>query len=187
MSASLTPTRAPYMLGRMPVGRAMTTIDEQVVRAPLRTVFDIVRAVEHWPGYLAHYRFVRFRERSSDGGGLVEMSAYRPFGPIGWPTWWLSEMSVDQTAPAVRFRHVGGITTGMDVEWSFRPVEDGRATHVHLLHVWDGPHWPLIGVIAATTVIGPVFVHGIASRTLAGLARVAERDAASSRGSSGAQ
>ena len=182
MSVSPIPTREPYALGPMPVGRAMTTVDEQVVRAPLRTVFDIVRAVEHWPGYLPHYRFVRFRERATDGGGLVEMSAYRPFGPFGWPTWWLSEMRVDQTAPSVRFRHVGGITTGMDVEWTFRPAEDGRATHVHLLHVWDGPRWPLIGVLAATEVIGPVFVHGIASRTLAGLARVAERDAASSRG-----
>ena len=179
MSVFPVPTRAPYELGRMPVGRAMTTIDEQVVRAPVHTIFDIVRGVEHWPGYLPHYRFVRFRERASDGGGLVEMAANRPFGPIGWPTWWLSEMSVDHSAPAVRFRHVGGITTGMDVEWSFRPVEEGRATHVHLLHVWDGPRWPLIGVIAATEIIGPVFVHGIASRTLAGLAAIAEREAAS--------
>ena len=181
MSVSPVPARAPYDLGPMPVGRAMTTIDERVVRAPVQTIFDIVRAVEHWPGYLPHYRFVRFRERASDGGGLVEMSAYRPFGPFGWPTWWLSEMSVDQSAPAVRFRHVGGITTRMDVEWAFSPVEGGRATHVHLLHVWDGPRWPLIGVVAATAVIGPVFVHGIASRTLAGLAAVAERDAASSK------
>jgi hypothetical protein len=60
----------------------------------------------------------------------------------------------------------------MDVEWSFTPVEGG--THVKLLHVWDGPRWPLIGVFAATAVIGPVFIHGIASRTLDGLARVAE-------------
>ena len=61
----------------------------------------------------------------------------------------------------------------MDVEWSFTPVAGG--THVRLLHAWDGPQWPLIGVIAATAVIGPVFIHGIASRTLEGLAREAER------------
>jgi hypothetical protein len=175
------PLREPYALAKMPVGRAMNVLDEQIVRAPLTTIFDIVRAVDHWPGYLGHYRYVRFRERARDGGGLVEMSAYRPFGPVGWPTWWLSHMTVDHSAPAVRFRHVGGITTGMDVEWCFIPVEDGRATHVKLLHVWDGPEWPLIGVMAATQVIGPVFVHGIASRTLAGLAAVAERDAANPR------
>jgi hypothetical protein len=107
------------------------------------------------------------------------MSANRPFGPLDWPTWWLSEMTVDPAAPAVRFRHVGGITTGMDVEWSFHPV--ARGTHVEILHVWDGPRWPVVGILAATAVIGPVFVHGIASRTLAGLAAVAERRASGAR------
>jgi hypothetical protein len=82
-------------------------------------------------------------------------------------------MSVDPVKPAVRFRHVGGITTGMDVEWTFEPA--GReATHVRILHLWDGPPWPVISPFAATVVIGPVFVHGIAERTLAGLARAAE-------------
>jgi hypothetical protein len=87
-------------------------------------------------------------------------------------------MSVDERAPAVRFRHVGGVTTGMDVEWSFTPVAapgGALATRVRIVHAWDGPRWPLIGIFAATSVIGPVFVHGIAERTLAGLARVAER------------
>jgi hypothetical protein len=118
---------------------------------------------------------VRFRERGADGGGVVEMAANRPFGAANWPTWWLSEMTVDDARPAVRFRHIGGITTGMDVEWTFDP--EGGATRVRILHVWDGPRWPLIGTFAATNVIGPVFVHGIASRTLAGLARAAERGA----------
>ncbi len=166
--------RAPYSLGRMPLGRAMTTVDERLVRAPVGEIFAIARDVEHWPAHLPHYRWVRFREKAGDGGGLVEMSAFRPFGPVGWPTWWLSEMSVDASAPAVRFRHVGGITTGMDVEWSFAPTAGGD-THVRIVHVWDGPRWPLVGVFAATAVIGPVFVHGIASRTLAGLAAAAER------------
>jgi hypothetical protein len=74
-------------------------------------------------------------------------------------------------APAVRFRHVGGITSGMDVEWTFEPVAHG--TRVRIVHLWNGPRWPVIGTLAARAVIGPVFVHGIASRTLAGLARAA--------------
>ena len=168
----------PYQLGPMPLGRPMETVDERVVRASVAAIFALARRVEEWPALLPHYRYVRFRERRADGGGLVEMSAYRPFGPVGWPTWWLSEMSVDERAPAVRFRHVGGITTGMDVQWSFTPVASpggALATRVRIVHAWDGPRWPLVGVFAATTVIGPVFVHGIAERTLAGLARVAER------------
>jgi hypothetical protein len=46
---------------------------------------------------------------------------------------------------------------------------------VRIVHSWDGPRWPLIGIFAATTVIGPLFVHGIASRTLAGLGAAAAR------------
>ena len=169
-----TPLRDPFELGPIPLGRPMEIVDERLVGAPWRRIFDIARQVELWPAYLPHYRFVRFRERASDGGGLVEMSAYRPFGPIGWPTWWLSEMSVDEGAPAIRFRHVGGITKGMDVEWSFRAVRDAPGTLVRILHVWDGLPIPFIGIPAATMFIGPVFVHGIASRTLAGLGRIAE-------------
>jgi hypothetical protein len=159
-------------LGPMPAGRAMETVDELVVRTPVEVIYPLVSGVEHWPAWLDHYRYVRFRERWPDGGGIVEMSANRPFGLLDWPTWWLSEMTVDEQRPAVRFRHIGGITTGMDVEWSFEAVT--RGTLVRLVHAWDGPSWPLIGVFAATQVIGPVFIHGIASRTLAGLGREAE-------------
>lgn len=174
LDASPSALAAPLSLGPMPTTRRMTTLDEMVVRAPVERIFALARDVEAWPAHLPHYRFVRFRERASDGGGVVEMSAYRPFGAANWPTWWLSEMTVDAAKPAVRFRHIGGITTGMDVEWTFEPTSSG--THVRVLHVWDGPRWPLIGPFAATAVIGPVFVHGIASRTLAGLAAVAERE-----------
>jgi ribosome-associated toxin RatA of RatAB toxin-antitoxin module len=154
----------------------METLDELEVRAPVATIFELARRVEQWPEHLPHYRYVRFRETARDGGGIVEMAANRPFGVVDWPTWWLSEMTVDERRPAVRFRHIGGITTGMDVEWTFAPTADG--TLVRILHVWDGPPWPVIGTTAATMVIGPVFVHGIASRTLAGLGRAAEAAAA---------
>jgi len=158
----------------MPLGRPMEVVDERIVAAPWRTIFDIARKVEEWPAHLPHYRFVRFRERASDGGGIVEMSADRPFGPVGWPTWWLSEMQVKDSTPSIRFRHIGGITKGMDVEWTFVAVPGG--TRVRIVHVWDGPRLPLLGIPAAKLVIGPVFVHGIASRTLAGLAEAAEHN-----------
>jgi len=166
--------REPFELGAMPLGRPMETVDRRFVRAPWRTIFDLAKKVEDWPAHLPHYRYVRFRERASDGGGIVEMSADRPFGLFGWPTWWLSEMSVDDGAPAIRFRHIEGITKGMDVEWSFRAAQGG--TDVTIVHAWDGPPVPLVGIPAATLVIGPVFIHGIASRTLAGLAAVAEKE-----------
>ena len=122
---------------------------------------------------------MRYRERRADGGGIVDMSASRPFGIVPWPTWWRSSMRVHPpgglTAPAVRFTHLAGVTRGMEVEWTFHPEVDG--THVRIVHVWDGPNIPVVGAAAAMLVIGPVFVHGIASRTLAGLAAAAEREA----------
>jgi ribosome-associated toxin RatA of RatAB toxin-antitoxin module len=173
MDAKEQSSTTSFQLGAMPVGRAMETLDERLVRAPVTAIFPLVRDVERWPDLLGHYRFVRFRSKARDGGGIVEMAANRPFGMVDWPTWWLSEMEVDEERPAVRFRHIGGVTKAMEVEWSLTPTADG--THVRLVHVWDGPRWPLIGEFAATAVIGPVFIHGIASRTLEGLAREAER------------
>jgi ribosome-associated toxin RatA of RatAB toxin-antitoxin module len=168
--------RSSNSLGLMPTLADMRTVDERVVRAPLQTVFDVAADVEQWPTHLPHYRYVRFRERSV-GGGIVEMSANRPFGLVDWPTWWVSQMDVRphraSDEPVIRFRHVEGITTRMEVEWSFTRVPDG--TRVTVLHLWNGPVWPLIGSVAARAVIGPVFIHGIASRTLAGLALAAER------------
>lgn len=169
--------REPFTLGPMPAAAIMRTVDQRVVRAPAVAIFALARDVERWPVLLPHYRAVRFVERTSDGGGVVTMEADRPFGPFGWPTSWTSEMQVHDApgeAPWIRFRHVRGVTRRMEVLWAFREDRGAATTTVTILHLWNGPDWPLIGAWAARDVIGPVFVHGIASRTLAGLARVAE-------------
>jgi hypothetical protein len=46
-----------------------------------------------------------------------------------------------------------------------------------IVHEWHGPSWPVIRRPAADWVIGPVFVHGIASRTLAGIKQAVEEKA----------
>ena len=149
----------------------MRTVDLIRTGAPIARVFAAASDVERWPDFLPHYRWVRMLERRPDGG-LVEMSAWRRFGPLGWPTWWVSEMTVVAADHVVRYRHVRGITTGMDVEWRLR--SDGNGTHIQLVHQWTGPRWPLIGRAVASGIIGPVFIHHIASRTLAGVTRRAE-------------
>jgi hypothetical protein len=113
-------------------------------------------------------------ERRSDGD-VVEMAAWRPFGPVRYPTWWVSQMTVDRSAHEVRYRHIRGITRGMEVVWSLVPR--GTVVDVAVVHRWDGPAWPLVGGIAARVVIGPIFIHGIASRTLAGIKRYTEEAA----------
>ena len=149
----------------------MRTVDQIRMRAPLARVLEAAVEVERWPTLLSHYRWVRMLERQGDGG-LVEMAAWRPFGRLRYPTWWVSEMWVDRGAAEVHYRHVRGITTGMDVVWRIEPVEG--ETNVTIVHQWTGPRWPLIGGAAADWVIGPVFIRGIASRTLAGIRRAVE-------------
>jgi ribosome-associated toxin RatA of RatAB toxin-antitoxin module len=152
--------------------RMMRTKDRLFMRAPVERVFRVAADVERWPELLSHYRWVRMVERRPDGG-VVEMAAWRPFGRLKYPTWWVSEMWVDAKTPAVRYRHVRGITTGMAVEWRLQPAYEG--TDVTIVHEWNGPNWPLIRRPVAEWVIGPVFVHGIASRTLAGIRHAVER------------
>jgi uncharacterized membrane protein len=149
----------------------MRTVDQILVGAPPEPVFEAAAGVEEWPRLLSHYRWVHMLERRGQGG-LVEMAAWRPFGPLNYPTWWVSEMRVDRAGLAIHYRHVRGITTGMDVVWQFQPLEGG--TGVTIVHEWSGPRWPLVGRRAADWVIGPVFIHGIASRTLAGIAKHVE-------------
>ncbi len=177
------PRQDPFKLGPMPPTARMITLDRQLVAADMDTIFALARDVERWPELLPHYRHVRFISRTTDGGGVVEMAAVRPFGLLDWPTWWVSEMQVHagDGAPWIRYRHVRGITRRMEVLWAFR--EDAGGTMTTILHMWNGPSWPVIGDVAAQRVIGPVFVHGIASRTLSGLARVAEGSAGSTSGS----
>ena len=146
----------------------MRTVDRAVICAPRDRVFATAIEVERWPALLQHYRWVRMRERNASGG-IVEMAAWRPFGPFRYPTWWVSEMTIDPDRWEIRYRHIDGITRGMDVVWRLHASPGG--TTIELVHDWDGPDWPLIRRPAAEWIIGPVFVHGIASRTLAGIQR----------------
>ncbi|HKI95325.1 MAG TPA: SRPBCC family protein [Gemmatimonadales bacterium] len=149
----------------------MRTVDRIAVRAETARVFTLASDVERWPSFLTHYRRVRCLERHAEHA-VVEMAAWRPFGPIRYPVWWVSKMWIDPAARSVRYRHIRGVTTGMDVLWTVEGT-DG-AVDVEILHEWHGPRWPLIGGFAANAVIGPHFVHAIAARTLAGLKRKAE-------------
>ena len=119
----------------------MRTVDRTRMRAPVGRVLEAAVEVERWPELLPHYRWVRRLERRGDGG-LVEMAAWRPFGPLNYPTWWVSEMWVDRAAPAVRYRHVRGITSGMDVVWRIEPAgrRDRRDDRARLDWAALAPH-----------------------------------------------
>jgi hypothetical protein len=155
----------------------MHTLNEIRMRAPLADCLRAAADVENWPNVLPHYRWVRFQRKDGFATGRVEMAARRDFGPLPYPVWWVSEMSLDEERPAVLYHHVDGITTGMDVEWRFE-AEGADQTRVEIVHTWDrGPRWPLPGIArraVADLVIGPVFIHRVAGRTLAGIKRHVE-------------
>lgn len=152
----------------------MRTVDEERCSAPPDVSFEVAADVEGWPEILPHYRWVRFHEKDGFADGVVEMAAWRPFGPLKYPTWWLSEMRHDPDHRTVFYRHIDGITRGMDVRWQVRALDDG-GSHLRIVHEWSGPEWPLIGGPAANLVIGPHFISHIAGRTLAGIRAEAER------------
>ncbi|UCD25039.1 MAG: hypothetical protein JSW51_03715 [Gemmatimonadota bacterium] len=151
----------------------MKTIDRITLRSSLARAFQVASNVERWPEFLPHYRWVTMLSRNGKGG-LVEMAAWRPFGLFKYPTWWVSEMTVIPGEFKVLYKHVRGITKGMDVEWSLTDA-GGNTVDITIVHEWSGPRWPLIGKLAADLVIGPVFIHAIASRTLAGVKSHAEQ------------
>jgi ribosome-associated toxin RatA of RatAB toxin-antitoxin module len=157
----------------------MRTVDRIEAAAPVESCFRAGADVERWPDILPHYRWVRFQRRDGFGRGLVEMAARRELGPLAYPVWWVSEMTLDESRPAVIYRHVDGITTGMDVEWTFQPLGAG-ATAIRIVHEWDdGPAWPLPSIArraVADAVIGPLFISNVAGRTLAGIKRHVEAD-----------
>ncbi len=154
----------------------MRTVDEATCSAPPDAVWPFAAQVERWPDILPHYRWVTRHRGEPGGDGLVEMAAWRQFGPLPWPTWWESEMWLDPKRHEIRYRHVRGITKGMDVLWTITPDTKGGSI-VRIVHEWTGPAWPLIGHTAARLVVGPVFVHAIATRTLQGVTRAAEQSA----------
>lgn len=150
----------------------MRVVDRVRIAAAPERVFEAAADVERWPAFLGHYRWVRFLE-SGPERRVVEMAAWRPFPGFKWPTWWVSEMWVDAAQREIRYRHIRGITSGMDVWWKVR--DSGNISEAEIVHEWSGPNWPFIRRPAADWVIGPIFVHGIASRTLAGIRQLVEQ------------
>ena len=96
------------------------------------------------------------------------MAARRGWIPV---TWW-AEQRLFPDKPRITFRHVRGVTSGMEVESRlFTPVPEGvRVAIRHDLRLG----WPLIGGMAADHIIGPQFISNIAGKTLRRIKAIAE-------------
>lgn len=141
------------------------------MRAAAPAVLALAARVEDWPRLLSHYRFVVERARKPEGR-IVEMSAYRAGVPI--PVRWRALQRIDAEGGRVLYRHIGGITRGMIVEWRMVPAGDG--VDVTISHDF-APAWPWPGPLIARYVVCRFFVHAIADATLAGIKQTAEQQA----------
>lgn len=152
----------------------MHTKNEILIRAETAEVYGLAAPVERWPEILPHYRWVRVLEDDGEGRRVVEMAALRNFIPVRWR----AEQLLFPEVPRIVFRHVGGVTKGMEVEWVFAPQDDG-VVRVSILHDLERglAGWPLVGGVVADRVVGSFFVSNIAGKTLGRIKELAEAGA----------
>ena len=137
------------------------------MRADPNTIFALAAGVEDWPRILPHYRWVRLL-RKEGRRRLVEMAASRD----GIPVRWTAVQELDPAERRIIFRHVKGITRGMDVAWTLTPNEAGVLVAIwHAFH----PRWPLVPDALVSLVVGRFFVDSIAVKTLRRIKALAEQ------------
>ena len=129
-------------------------------------VFALAADIARWPELLPHYRWVRVLEEG-DGARLAEMAARR--GPF--PVKWTARQRLFPERNRIAYRHVRGLTVGMEVEWRITPSDDG--SQVVIVHDLIPQHW-LLRTRLTSWIAAEYFVKGIAARTLRHFKRVTE-------------
>jgi len=135
------------------------------VRATPDRVFGLARDVSRWPDLLPHYRQVSV-ERQAHGHVLARMVAVRWFGPLPVPVTWRAEQWSDvdhPDGPRLHFRHVRGVTRGMQVTWRISQTATGARIVIEHDFVRQ---LPLVGDRFLPRIVDRWFTRPIASRTL---------------------
>lgn len=144
-----------------------------VIRATPERVLELVHDIARWPELLPHYRSVTVHARRGDRI-VARMVAIRRFGPLPMPVTWRAEQWADASDPAdlrLNFRHVRGVTKGMDVTWHIRVATTG--SDVTIEHEFSR-RLPLFGDRLLPWFVDRFFTRPIAGQTLATFKRLAE-------------
>jgi ribosome-associated toxin RatA of RatAB toxin-antitoxin module len=144
------------------------------VDAPPERVFELAHDIARWPELLPHYRKVSIRSRNR-GRVLAQMFAVRQVGRVAIPVTWRAEQWSDASDAAdlrLHFRHVRGVTRGMEVTWHIRP--HGGGARVSIEHDFRRP-LPVLGPEILPALVDRLFVRPIAGRTLASFRALAEK------------
>jgi ribosome-associated toxin RatA of RatAB toxin-antitoxin module len=151
--------------------RILHTENEIFIQADIAEIYQLAASVELWPEILPHYRWVHVLRNDGDRR-LVEMAARRDRIPVRWR----AEQRLFPEEPRITFRHVAGLTKGMEVKWVFGPTEQS-GVRVAILH--DLPRLlglPLVGDLMANRIVGPLFIKDIAGKTLRKIKELAEAE-----------
>ena len=96
------------------------TANEIVIQGDPDRIYQLAAAVEEWPAWLPHYRWVRVHGREGNRR-TVEMAAWR----TGVPVRWVSHQWLWPEERRITFRHIKGLSRGMEVEWRIESFETG--------------------------------------------------------------
>lgn len=143
------------------------------IDAPTEVIFALAQDVGRWPQLLKHYRYVDvLRDEAGGRRRLVRMGARRGRIPVGW----VAEQECSPEAGTIAYRHVAGITRGMQVEWRITPGREGCS--VSIMHELNRPEG-LLRLPLGSWIAGRWFIAPIADRTLHGIKLNAEAAAGS--------
>lgn len=146
------------------------------VTAPGSRIFGLARDLREWPRLLPHYRAARVTP-GPDGHVVASLVAIRPIGrsaSFGVPVAWRAEQWAepeDADDLRLRFRHLRGVTAGMDVTWHIRPAPGG--CRVTIVHDFRRP-LPIVGDELLPRLVERLFTRPIAGLTLRRFKALAE-------------
>lgn len=145
----------------------IVTANTRLIASDPEAVFSLAADVRAWPAILPHYRYVRILS-TDQMTRTVAMGASRS----GIPVRWTAIQELHPESLEIAYRHIAGVTRGMDVLWKIEPAEAGcRAVITHRLR----PQQWWMRTPASEWIVGTLFVMNIADRTLAGIASKAEQ------------
>ena len=131
-------------------------------------IYHLAADIERWPAILPHYRYLRVTEKS-ERHKVADYGASRDGIPVSWRA--RQELFPDDYR--ITFKHTGGVTKGMWVEW--RLEDRGDRIHVTIEHDLTYPI-PVVGTWFARYVVAGLFVENIAGKTLRCIKAIVEKE-----------
>lgn len=138
-----------------------------------QTIWDLSSQIEQWDMRLPHYRKVKMAKiDDADEHYVAFMSAWRDILPVWWRSEQTRHYNQNPALASIHYKHIEGLTRGMQVIWTFTPTANPDELLVEISHDWT-PSWFLIGNIASRLICQYV-VHNIADKTLATIRDLAQ-------------